>query len=204
MNRTAIVLLGLISSVVPSDALPVDENSTACCEGTPLWVRRPPSVGPLRRWPDESSSEEIWIARNAVRIGQSDIPGAGRGVFALLDMPSLRILSRYHGRLLSRDEVDILYDSSTQNCPTYLLAFKKGKHAWFIDADLGNPHWTTLVNDPRGTQLNANMKFTKHGRLKTIRRIRAGEELLVDYGSDYDWNCLNSTTNRAIHFETDK
>lgn len=149
---------------------------------------RPPAIGPLRLWPESSSPEEEWIAEHAVRIGPSEVHG--RGVFAAMDLPSLRVLSRYHGRLFSSDEIDMLYDSFAPGCPDYLLSVGKGKKLKYVDAAFTEPkHWTALINDPRNTLFYANLEFTTRGRIKTTRRIRAGEELFIDYGSDYDWEC---------------
>jgi len=173
--------------------------SPAFLVGAPDWVRLPPSLGPKRVWPPVSTPEELWVAKHAVRIGPSSIRGAGLGVFASIDIPSLRVLSRYHGTIISNDEYDILYDSSAPYCPDYVLGIGKGKKAKTLDSpDPHNRHWTVLVNDPRGTELSSNLAFTNHGGLRTTQRIFAGDELLIDYGDNYDWDCKKRKKSAAF------
>jgi hypothetical protein len=142
----------------------------------------PALVGkPLRTWPAAKDTLSMeWIASNAISIGESSIKGAGKGVFAAADIPARRVLGWYRGRLLSRAELDAIYDGGRA---TYVLFVGKNRYVDAVEPELRN--WTALMNDTHGTSLRPNCTFTHAGTVKSLRRIRAGEELFVSYGKAY-------------------
>lgn len=139
------------------------------------------SDGKIKTWPPVPDTPTMaWIAEYAVDVKPSRIPGAGRGVFAVVDIPAHRVLGYYRGRLLTAAEFDAAYGARQA---TYVLMVAKNK---YVDAsDPAHANWTAMINDARGSGARTNCVFTGGGTIKTKRRIAAGEELLVAYGADY-------------------
>jgi hypothetical protein len=99
----------------------------------------------------------------------------GKGIFATCDIPVGKI-AWYRGPIYSE-----LYLSTTARSNTFFMAFPGHK---IIDGAEGN-HWTKYINDPRGTEKAFNLEFGQNASVHSTRIIRAGEELLVEYGDDY-------------------
>lgn len=132
-------------------------------------------------WPARADTPALaWIAQYGVRVAPSTIVGAGKGVFAVVDLPAKRVLGWYRGVLLTQAQFDALYGPAP---PTYVLDVGRGK---YVDAvDTAHRNWTAMVNDARGTGRRPNCVFTAAGSVKTTRPIKAGEELFISYGAGY-------------------
>jgi len=110
-------------------------------------------------------------------VRKSQIPNAGYGLFAVRRFAKDTIIGHYTGKLYPLSEVDKLDR-------TYILC---NTHKECVDAS--DPRSTPFryMNDPRNTRFRANVKFT-NGRkfpVKTMRLIRPGDELFVEYGDEY-------------------
>lgn len=121
----------------------------------------------------------------------STIPNAGKGLFALVRIPSASIIGDYIGETLplsSMHDTTLDRDYFIQTLPYYHLTEKRYYAACIIDGKtrLNKMRW---INDPRydKARRNAIVKQTGDGRLIVValRSIRPGEEILMSYGEDY-------------------
>jgi len=123
-----------------------------------------------------------------LRVRQSTVQGAGRGLFAARELPA------NHRVPYTGDEIELRAD---ENGGPYVLQTRQGSG---IDAARRNCGLGRWVNDPRGATdeqgrpREANCEFTVHtprgerqrvAAVRTLRPIVRGEELLVRYGSGY-------------------
>jgi hypothetical protein len=121
--------------------------------------------------------DEAYVSAH-VSIEASTVPGAGMGVFwrGPAPLPANRIVGTYKGVSMPEPPADT----------TYTLFVEEPPPGRYVDAaDVRTANWTRYMNDPRGTGRPFNVVFTRAGRVKTITRVRPGDELLVPYGSDY-------------------
>jgi RNase H-like domain found in reverse transcriptase/Reverse transcriptase (RNA-dependent DNA polymerase)/Aspartyl protease/SET domain len=116
-----------------------------------------------------------------LRLRASTVPGAGMGLFASRDLPA---------------QTDIDYtgdrrplDDDTEPGPYFLQL----TNSTAIDAARTNAGPGRWINDPRGSAATANATwslYTPPGKprvacVRTLRRIKKGEEILIKYGADY-------------------
>jgi hypothetical protein len=68
----------------------------------------------------------------------------------------------------------------------------------YIDAEHHGYNWVSRVNSPKGTNKRSNLYWDENGQTFASRNIKAGEELLIGYGSSY-WHGIrnNKTSNRS-------
>jgi hypothetical protein len=125
------------------------------------------------------SDKEIHVETNVVELRKSSIPGAGIGVFAKVDISGGDNLGFYRGEWLTEKEFE------NGSSGIYTLALENGIH---IDAENHGYNWVSRLNSPKGTNKKSNLYWDKDGQTFTSRNIKAGEELLIGYGSSY-WNC---------------
>lgn len=132
-------------------------------------------------WPQAPDSLELqWFAAHGVEVRPSTIPGAGRGAFACVDIPSNRVIGRYRGRLLTEAEFDARYAGTPGG---YVLQVGRDRYVDASDPAFSN--WTAMINDVRGAGARANVIFTAAASIKTVRHINPGDEILVSYGKFY-------------------
>lgn len=100
---------------------------------------------------------------------------AGLGLFAMEDIPKGKKIIEYVGKFML-DESD---DDKTS-----LYIFNLNKH---MDID-GAPRWNTARYVNHSCRPNAESDIRKgHVWIKSIKKIKAGEEIFYDYGKEY-WN----------------
>lgn len=136
-----------------------------------------------------------------LRLGDSDIAGAGRGLFAY--DPAFEgkregvfkrgdvIISGYLGETISREEVNRRY--GVDGTGTY--AMQTDDPDTYVDGACVRG-LMTMANAPlRGREGNAKFQTNEEDEieLKALKSIRHDEEILVDYGKDYDWDPPNQT-----------
>ena len=117
-------------------------------------------------------------------VRESSIPGAGLGVFAWRDLEADLVLGDYVGEECDEDADGdyVLYVSGYNS---------KGKEVEMcVDAEnKETSNWSRYINSVRaGDGRVKNAKFFIRGSgisVKTIRPIKRGEEVLVDYGPEY-------------------
>jgi transposase InsO family protein len=116
-----------------------------------------------------------------LRLRVSVVPGAGMGLFASRDLPA-------------RTDIDYTgdrrpLDNDTEPGPYFLQL----TNSTAIDAARTNAGPGRWINDPRGSDAAANATwslYTPPGKprvacVRTLRRIKKGEEILVKYGANY-------------------
>jgi len=115
------------------------------------------------------------------------IKESGRGVFALENIRQNKIILLYKGKRLSSNEYFFLYPNQDGK---YVLEIKeKNGSSYFIDAkDEPLSSYAHIINDAKNSGVLPNVQFTKTGYIKTIKKIKKGDELLLDYGSEYNWD----------------
>jgi SET domain-containing protein len=130
----------------------------------------------------EPSRERTAVA--AVVVRPSAIPGAGAGVFATAPLAPGAVLGRYEG---------VRVDPREARGDYALLMTVRGARPFAIDAS--DPHasnWTRYVNSTRpGDGAVPNVRFAAwrgSAFVQAVRAIAPGEELLLDYGPEYDWS----------------
>lgn len=156
----------------------------------------------------------IAVGNADLRVGPSNVPGAGLGLFASNPLPRGTILGRYPGTCLPL-ESNIGKLERYPQCTAYIWRFADNRFildptnavgdledacrggtptsAWLFDTIL--PFWTVptdlcRINEPpKGFDRNVLTDENLEQRTVTFsveRDILPGEELFVDYGPTYD------------------
>jgi hypothetical protein len=137
-------------------------------------------------------------AKQMVDVRNSTIPGAGRGVFATVDIPSGTDLGWYRGEALTDEE----FANEGRDTDYTLAVYRKDwapetfadKRIMIDGRNKGN--WTALINAPKGTTRAANCYFSEDGRVITKTAIPKDGEILVGYGKGY-WNARRNKTSKV-------
>tara|TARA_R100000734_G_C3244958_1_gene48389 strand:- start:69 stop:569 length:501 start_codon:yes stop_codon:yes gene_type:complete len=125
-----------------------------------------------------------------VEIKESNLPDAGVGLFAKKDIPGNIALTWYKGNIINHEAFNKSYAwnfiSDLDDTPKKLEAL--------LDY-VGNPlaYVNTFANDDQKKLLNTK-KIVNNERVYyvTIKKIKAGEEIIVDYESDAYRRKLNN------------
>lgn len=133
---------------------------------------------PIRR-----AANNAWFqfVTDNVEIRDSLIPDGGKGAFLMTDVPAGSILALYEGEELTQQQLDARYGK--QELGEYVLQLDMPAGV-YIDAR-DTKHWTRFMNDGRDTPYSNNVKFLPDGRIQALKRIAAGEELLIGYSRQY-------------------
>ena len=123
-----------------------------------------------------------------VCIKKSQIPGAGLGLYLLEDAKAGDFIARYSGEPLSRQE-------SVKRRSHYRLQVHKNL---YLDAADPRHFEGRYINDSKGSAFKTNARFAScyrtnicsatgysWVRVYATRKIRAGEEVFLDYGKDF-------------------
>ena len=119
------------------------------------------------------------------RILMRNSPIHGKGVFAATDLPAGETLIEYKGRRISHARADRLYGDDGESGHTFLFTLNDD---YVIDANVGgntarwinhgcNPNCQAVTEEYEGADRRRDRVL-----IETIRPIRAGEELVYDYG----------------------
>ena len=129
---------------------------------------------------------------DADEIRAADIPGKGMGLVAVVDLPPNARLP-FLGKTIDQKTYDT-FVSRTARAPDkhytdYIMATSTAGQ--YVDANpryRGSEQWLArLVNEP-ATGQTANMVIRYESRmpvLVTVKKIAAGTELMLSYGSDF-------------------
>ena len=123
-----------------------------------------------------------------LKVKRSQIPGSGKGLFTTVEIPKGGLACEYKGRLGRwRD----MKDEDGYN--GYIF---KVNNVWAIDAQRTLRAKGRYANDARGLNRKPgcrnNAEYITKGLkcyISTTRKIRAGEEIFVDYGQAY-WRLI--------------
>lgn len=123
------------------------------------------------------------LNENHFEIKKSTIPEVGLGLFSKCRIARGVTIGYYTGKVLTDEEVEEEpYISSV-----YLLWVCKDH--WIYGEGEG-ANYTRYINHSNDPNLELITSFRwKTARFKTLRSIKAGEELFFDYGNDY-WEAM--------------
>lgn len=146
-------------------------------------------VGERARWLATLSGEE------RARYMESwmeveEVPGMGRGVKAVRDIPPFTVLAPYAGKLLSGDAINAEWEKLGMNFTNYTFGTKSANTLISAFGD-GIGNISSLVNkadDPTQNNVTVMLLGGKLVYLMNDRHISAGEALLYDYGEAYDYS----------------
>lgn len=121
--------------------------------------------------------------RFAVR--EAPPPFNGLGLFARIALPPNQTILQYEGETLDEGEMGERYgiDGPTGEPrvpPQYVLRLECP--ARYIDASRTPNALARYIN--HADNKHANVKYTERGTVRTIKRIRPGQQLLANYGRD--------------------
>ena len=121
-------------------------------------------------------------------VKESNIPGAGKGLFTTVDIPKGTRIVEYKGKITTWKEVD-----HHQGKNGYIYYVKRDH---VIDAFTYEKALARYANDAKGLnkvkELNNNAEYVEDGLkvyIESRRDIPAGGEILVDYGKEY-WETI--------------
>jgi len=112
-------------------------------------------------------------------VKASTIPNAGKGLFASKEFKKGEEIGQYTGDKLTRNQADAIPDAQG----AYILCHIDE----CVDARRTNSTPLRYMNDPRGTGKRSNARFVASNRfaVRTTKKVKKGEELLVEYGRRY-------------------
>jgi hypothetical protein len=124
-----------------------------------------------------------------LRVDDSLIPNAGKGVFATESIFKHQPITKYMGDILSKEELDAKYGADDIYLAPY--AFELNEE-WYVDP-IENRFVAGYINAGLCPQHNNVMfEVVKHWNpresqvwIMAKRDIQQGEELLIDYGLNY-------------------
>lgn len=121
-------------------------------------------------------------------VRDSTIPNSGLGLFTETDIKKGELITEYEGDILTMKEVRERYGERIQTAPyLYFVSYKK-----CVDALYNMEAFARYANDANGfvtpDGMKNNSEFTNIRGvpyIKATKNIKAGSEILVDYGGDY-------------------
>ncbi len=128
------------------------------------------------------------LLEKKVEIKLSQLPNAGKGLFATEFIPKNTRIVEYKGKITTWKEVD---DNDGNNGYIYYV---KRNHV--IDASHHPSAMARYANDAKGLQrvkgIKNNAEYVEEGLkvfIESKKDIPAGEEILVEYGKEY-WDVI--------------
>lgn len=128
------------------------------------------------------------LLEKKVKIKLSQLPNAGKGLFATDFIPKNTRIVEYKGKITTWKEVD---DNDGNNGYIYYV---KRNHV--IDASSYPSALARYANDAKGLQrvkgIKNNAEYVEEGLkvfIEAKKDIPAGEEILVEYGKEY-WDVI--------------
>lgn len=129
------------------------------------------------------------LLEKQLEVKESNIPGAGKGLFTNQFIPKGSKIAEYKGRIRTWKEVQY-------NDTNYYIFYVNENH--IIDAGQRKKSLARYINDARGLKkikgLNNNAEFVVDGLkvfVQATRDIAAGGEIFVGYGKEY-WDVIRS------------
>ncbi|KAH9257253.1 hypothetical protein BASA81_004410 [Batrachochytrium salamandrivorans] len=121
------------------------------------------------------------------QIAPSSIPGAGEGLFALVDIPPGQRFIEYYGEVLSFKQAKLVRNRN------YMKVVSLNKHIDAQDATISSP--ARYINDtPDRSKINCKfVVFQNRVYIETLVLIKAGQEFFVDYGRGHWLFCEELT-----------
>lgn len=127
------------------------------------------------------------LLEKQLEVKESNIPGAGKGLFTSKFIPKGTRIVEYKGRIRTWKDVE----SEDNN---FYIFYVNEEH--IIDASRNKKSPARFINDAKGMQkikgLNNNAQFVVDGLrvfVEAIKDIPAGSEILLGYGKEY-WQVI--------------
>jgi hypothetical protein len=129
--------------------------------------------------------ENLNKIQKVMKIKKSNIKGADMGAFMKKDVPKGKFLGWYRGKLLNENQRNKLKDDG------YVWVIDIDGKEMFID---GKPvkknNKLRYVNGAKTKEQKKlvnvdSYQYNKQIRYRTIKKVKKGEELIIDYGDDY-------------------
>ena len=129
------------------------------------------------------------LLEKQLEIKESNIPGAGKGLFTTEFIPKGTRIVEYKGRIRTWKDV------KNEDGNYYIFYVNRNR---IIDGSNYNKSFARYINDARGLKrikgLSNNTEFLKDGLkvfVDATKDIPAGAELFVGYGKEY-WEVIRS------------
>jgi hypothetical protein len=132
-----------------------------------------------------------------VRIGAATF---GQGAFATKVIDVGELIGFYLGEVLDTNAYTARYGGRLSSESSYLYFLRGGGPGAALDLlvldarDPAKSSWARYINSPRGTASRANVRWGRHlyagsprVEIRASRRLKPGDELMIDYGRDYPW-----------------
>jgi hypothetical protein len=130
----------------------------------------------------------------------SNIPGAGFGVFATEDIPKGAHLGYFVGIVYwvypDKNDRDHAYLLEVSHRPAWILPHVWRKNRRNQEAPVVDVKRSCIlgyINCCKGDMRKMNADFSRSGQFATIKSIRKGTELLINYGKKDYWDTLESS-----------
>lgn len=136
----------------------------------------------------QKALEDAVLSGKEQNLEVQEVEGKGRGIFAKQDFCRGEFVCEYAGELISYEDAkerEKFYEGKTEfGCYMYYFTFKNKKFC--VDATKESDRLGRLLNHSR-TDANCatrlvSIKDKPYLILETVRDVKAGEELLYDYG----------------------
>lgn len=145
---------------------------------------------------------------DCVQIKKSQLPKAGKGLYALKEFRRGDVICEYEGELVTWAECEKRSDEGHEG---YVVFITKNRcvDAYFTPWAAGR-----FANDARGIGRVAGLKNNAHYEIQSRKgekrvyivatmTIRKGDEIFVHYGDDY-WRYLSATRELFLAMEREK
>jgi hypothetical protein len=146
--------------------------------------------------------ENLNKIQKVMKIKKSNIKGADMGAFMKKDVPKGKFLGWYRGKLLNENQRNKLKDDG------YVWVIDIDGKEMFID---GKPvkknNKLRYVNGAKTKEQKKlvnvdSYQYNKQIRYRTIKKVKKGEELIIDYGDDYWEENEESIKDKFEDYET--
>jgi hypothetical protein len=136
----------------------------------------------------DSGNREVWFLDDNKRwqhwLDKKKSTIAGHGIFAARLLKPGAICTRYMGKRTSSEKASKKMFKKSKG---YVFKFRTKNHTdmWVapdLDKSYMYGHYLNHSNEPNCAVDRIS------GIITTIYKVRKGEELLIDYGKDYDWS----------------
>ncbi len=126
------------------------------------------------------------MGNDDVFVKKSQLPGAGKGLFAKRDIKKGERFVEYLGEIITEKELDKRAEKDEYGYAFYINSRN------VIDAFHTPKELARYANDAKGLGRVKGLKnnctyddWKKRGWIKAEKNIKAGEEIFVDYGKEY-------------------
>jgi hypothetical protein len=139
-------------------------------------------------WNDETNAN-VSIGNNILfKINSvSWLPGNNLGLFSNVEFEPTKILGFYHGIQVPESDLENLSKDEISNKCKYLLEISKPKIINMDAFPILEKCPFAYMNDPRGHTEEQNAYFTTSGYVRALKKINIGDEILIDYGQNYEF-----------------